>query len=495
MRIFSLLFSLVFTTCIFSQVGVGTTNPDASSILDVTATDKGVLVPRVSLTDVTNTTTPINTPATGLLIWNTNAAVTGGNGVGFYFFNGAQWIPIQQTITDDADFYESNTTNAPDDINDNIYTLGSVNIGDSGVPFSDLTINSSTNNYAQTINQVGNNNSGMDINITNNVTSISNGINIDINNTGTGNVFGEYIALRGSSSGITTGLRNWYVGSSTYSGYVRGVANDFYSTTGISQTGIENSFFNNGSTTKYGINNIFGNVSFTTVNGTLYGVYNDFSNSGASSTGNKYGLYNEIPSTVGGTHYGIYSDVTKSNSYSAYFLGRVSIGTTTLNNYIFPNTRGTDGQIMQTDGAGNVTWEDNVNPVSSIPIYSNGSYNMNHGTGGVDLSTMDSSIEPSIYNTAGNIQIKLVVRYTNALGTNNFQLRVHDGLTESYPITNASGWTFAATQNGGVATSDWVNWSAGTNAHEIHVFGWNDSNNPASDSITINNAYLLVRSQ
>ena len=52
MKIYSLLFSLVFSTYIFAQVGVGTTTPDASSILDITAADKGVLVPRVSLTDV-----------------------------------------------------------------------------------------------------------------------------------------------------------------------------------------------------------------------------------------------------------------------------------------------------------------------------------------------------------------------------------------------------------------------------------------------------------
>lgn len=59
-----LLFLLVSQTSV-AQVGIGTVNPDASSILDVTSIDKGFLPPRVA-----NTST-INNPATGLMIYNT----------------------------------------------------------------------------------------------------------------------------------------------------------------------------------------------------------------------------------------------------------------------------------------------------------------------------------------------------------------------------------------------------------------------------------------
>ena len=267
------------------------------------------------------------------------------------------WVDATTVGDDDHDFYEIGSTNAPNDINDNQYTLGNLHIGASSFPVSDLTI-TSTNSYAQTINQSAENNDGIDINITNNVTSSSSGVNMDITTTGTGNVFGQYIAMRGSSSGSTTGLRNWYVGSSSYSGSVRGVANDFYSSTGTTQKGVENLFSNNSSTTKFGLNNLFGNSGSSVINGTTYGVYNDYSFAGSGASGNKYGVYNDIPATVGGTHYGIYSDVTKSNSYSGYFLGRVSIGTTTGNNYILPASRGTDTQIMETDGTGNVSWVD-----------------------------------------------------------------------------------------------------------------------------------------
>lgn len=75
------------------NVGINGTGavPDASAMLDVAATDKGILVPRVALLDVTNGILPVNAPLTSLLVWNTNAAVTGGSGVGFYYWNGAIW--------------------------------------------------------------------------------------------------------------------------------------------------------------------------------------------------------------------------------------------------------------------------------------------------------------------------------------------------------------------------------------------------------------------
>ena len=100
MKKITLLIAFLFGTMLHAQVGINTTSPDASSMLDISATNKGVLVPRVSLTNVTLTTLDgTNTAATGLLIWNTNATTTGGSGVGFYFYNGTQWMPITQSAT------------------------------------------------------------------------------------------------------------------------------------------------------------------------------------------------------------------------------------------------------------------------------------------------------------------------------------------------------------------------------------------------------------
>jgi hypothetical protein len=78
----------------FSQVGIGTTNPNASSSLDISSNSSGVLIPRVSLVDIFNGTTPITSPATSLLVYNTNAAVAGGNGVGYYFWDSSKWTKL-----------------------------------------------------------------------------------------------------------------------------------------------------------------------------------------------------------------------------------------------------------------------------------------------------------------------------------------------------------------------------------------------------------------
>lgn len=62
-----LLLSLMTATGLYSQVGIGTITPDASSILDIESTTNGVLIPRMTLTQRDN----ILTPAEGLQIYNT----------------------------------------------------------------------------------------------------------------------------------------------------------------------------------------------------------------------------------------------------------------------------------------------------------------------------------------------------------------------------------------------------------------------------------------
>ena len=72
----------------FSQVGINTSSPDQSSILDVSATNKGVLFPRVALTGTVDNST-ITNPAVSLFVYNTSS--NGGLTPGFYFWNGSSW--------------------------------------------------------------------------------------------------------------------------------------------------------------------------------------------------------------------------------------------------------------------------------------------------------------------------------------------------------------------------------------------------------------------
>jgi hypothetical protein len=85
-----LLFILLLLPLILeAQVGINTTTPDASSMLDINATDKGLLIPRVSIPNL-NAAAPITAPATSLLVYNTNATT----GTGFYYWDGTKWTPF-----------------------------------------------------------------------------------------------------------------------------------------------------------------------------------------------------------------------------------------------------------------------------------------------------------------------------------------------------------------------------------------------------------------
>lgn len=64
--------------------GIGTQSPNTSSLLDITSTAKGVLIPRMTKSQ----RDAIAAPATGLLIYQTNS------NAGFYYYAGNGWSPV-----------------------------------------------------------------------------------------------------------------------------------------------------------------------------------------------------------------------------------------------------------------------------------------------------------------------------------------------------------------------------------------------------------------
>ncbi len=71
---------------VFAQnIGINPTGalPNNSAMLDVSSTNKGVLYPNINLTSNTDAVT-ITSPATGLMVWNTNTAMPCGAG---YYYN------------------------------------------------------------------------------------------------------------------------------------------------------------------------------------------------------------------------------------------------------------------------------------------------------------------------------------------------------------------------------------------------------------------------
>ncbi len=90
---YQFLVSLVFLTLLntsklAAQLGIGTTAPDASSILDVSSTSKGFLMPRMSNTQMN----AISSPAEGLMVYNTDASAV-------YVFNGKNWCSREDQIS------------------------------------------------------------------------------------------------------------------------------------------------------------------------------------------------------------------------------------------------------------------------------------------------------------------------------------------------------------------------------------------------------------
>lgn len=90
----ALLLLFILSTTSYSQVGIGTTNPHVSSILDIQSENTGILIPRVSLTRST-TKAPITNPVESLLVYNTNT--TGDVSPGFYYWKGTAWNSLGST--------------------------------------------------------------------------------------------------------------------------------------------------------------------------------------------------------------------------------------------------------------------------------------------------------------------------------------------------------------------------------------------------------------
>lgn len=101
----------MFTGLAFGQVGIGTTSPAGGSQLDIDGSDKGLLIPRLNIRDL-STIEPVTGGSTeSLLAYNTNTFT----GKGFYYWNGTEWVMIQdQNNSASGDFiavkYINNST-------------------------------------------------------------------------------------------------------------------------------------------------------------------------------------------------------------------------------------------------------------------------------------------------------------------------------------------------------------------------------------------------
>lgn len=73
------------------SVGIGTSIPNESAILDLVSSNKGMMMPKVSLNpaNASDYSFMATQPTASLLVYNTNAAYPGGTGI--YYWEGTKW--------------------------------------------------------------------------------------------------------------------------------------------------------------------------------------------------------------------------------------------------------------------------------------------------------------------------------------------------------------------------------------------------------------------
>lgn len=481
-----IIFFLIIPILNFAQnVGINTNSPENSAVLDIFATDKGFLAPRVSLTNVTNTTTPINSPSTGLFIWNTNATVTGGFGVGFYYFNGTQWVKFQEPNDLDA-AYDTGGAGAGRIIvadagavkitgTDGILvtgTFGSGDIIDDEITGAGTRMYFNPNNSAFRAGTISDN-SWNNAQVQNYTTAF--GLN---NRSKSGRTF----TANYNNAAETNGINGGAFGTSN-----RATANASYAfgNTTLSKGNNSISF---GTLTEAN-----GYDSFTYGEGTIaptqseiaFGTYPKnyakFNNSGAVFSDSDSQFYSDDRLFVLGNGT---STTTRHNVIDIQKDRTIIINEA----YTLPITDGTANQIITTDGTGILSWTTPQKSITQISLYADNNVLTYTGGANADIGNCVAGFIPSIFGAGGNVKIKALIYYTTRSGAAT--MRIMD--QNNNILIGAGSFTNTNIGTGGVMESAWVNFNGGASVYNLKL---NGSIGGGTPSITIKNVIILVQSQ
>lgn len=303
----------------YSQVGIGTVNPDPSSVLDIQATSKGLLIPRINLT-----TNPVLNPQKSLLVWNTDTSVYSE---GFYYYNGSVWKALERNNiwntngnagTSDVTDFLGNTDNKSLAIRTNNITRMRIGSEVAGSSFTNVSMSlNPSSSY------------------TGSIVSLNNTLDVQ-NGSSAANVFGieNLLYLRNGSAISNTfrAIRNrlWNVQTANYPNVV-GTLNEYRGevTDITSFKGFTNTYdFRAGSNTTEMIG--FSNEFTGQMNGIITSYYGFYSgiHSGLSGYTNYYGFYQP---NVGNApnRYAFFYDGDDANTKDVVVTGtgRIGVGT------------------------------------------------------------------------------------------------------------------------------------------------------------------------
>ena len=479
--------------------GIGTTIPNASALLEVQSTTKGMLVPRMTQAQ----RNAIASPETGLLIFQTNASA------GFYFYNGASWIQIATSITS-ADKTLSTLT-APTAINvdllpgvdnntdmgsldrswKNIYLkdalyirgskyisqsgIGSLFLGNTGNSSNTGSYNTASGELALFYNTTGSYNTAMGAealrnNNTGHYNTASGSNTLYSNTTGRYNTANGYAALYTSTTGSSNtanGHRALFFNRTGYSNIAIGASTLYKNSTGHNLVAVgDSALYNQDGGTGYnsalGSKALFSNTtgSYNTATGskTLYSsITGNYNTANGSNTlySNTTGSYN----TANGTS-ALYFNVT--GSYN------IAIGTSTL----YFNTTGSYNIAI---GQRALTY--NSNGYSNIAIGASSLYGNSIGHNLVavgDSALFNQYVNP--YNEYLSTAIGSKALYSNSTGYRN----TANGNNALY--TNTTGWDNTALGSYADVTS--------YNFNNSTVLG-SGASVDASNKVRIGNNYIM----
>lgn len=418
----SLLLSAV--NLFYAQVGIGTTNPNTSSILDISSTNSGLLIPRIPLLSTTDVAT-ITTPAVSLLVYNSGFAPNG-----YYYWNGTIWVHLTQPTN--AWSLTGNSATAPatnfigtiDDV-DLVFRRNNLRAGFIGNPNTSGG-NKNTSFGANSLNAAG--------------TGIRNtalGSNVmPVNTTGQLNV--------------SVGDQSMFLNQGGNANTAIGVGALYSNVSGIENVALgRNSLVtaNASNNTGLGFATLRSNVSGT--NNIAIGHQAGYNETGSNK------LYIENSTLTNGTD----SSVSNALIYGEFdnrivrTNGTVQIGNPATTGYSLPTPRGTSGQVLQTDGAGATSWvSSSVLPYTTTGA-ATGIYNVTLAQ--YTIRVFGGVSEGRLPTPAGNTGKVFVIIGSNGIPAKTFSSvsgNIYDDVTNTF-ITTISGSIRYTVQSDG---TDWI---------------------------------------
>lgn len=424
----------------FAQMKVGNnpTTMDASSMLEIEATNQGILLPRISLSNITTWGLAGATPINGMFVYNSNAATTGGSGIGIYYWANLKWNYVQNgTSTNTAWLLTGNAATTP-----GTYAAPGTNfIGTTdGVDFAIRTTNAERMRIGAT-GQIGIN---QNFSLTNQLavsTAVAANTAILGQNTTAAGTGGNGIGVYGISAQATNA-------SFTTNGYGVVALNSNTNGTGLyaggNNVGLNYNFLVNGSGAALVGTNVGAFGYSEGANG--MGLYGN--NTGATG----FGVVGESDGAYGIGVYGVNDNTTQFQTGvfgeynpSGYGVGVAGIG---YNGYVFPSNTGYDIGVY---GSANDYGVYGFNNTNSIGVFGNtngtgyGVYGQNTGTG-IGVFGYSQSTGIGVYGTNNNAtSMGVLGENTNTSGT--AIIGFGNNIGGSY-LVNGSGGAFTGSSTG-----------------------------------------------